>query len=134
NRVGGAGRGRARVRQERRAAVAQAAARRSHHVARWLAVRRGTHVDATAGAEGGAMMRRRELLAGGAAAAALLACRRRGGRTGLGFSQMDNAGSCRIAETNSMKNAVRKRGDRYELVVTDAQDQTAKQVSDVEDL
>ena len=33
-----------------------------------------------------------------------------------------------------MRVEVAKRGDRYELVVTDAQDQTAKQVADVEDL
>ena len=52
----------------------------------------------------------------------------------LGFSQMDNAGAWRIAETKSMKEAMSSAAAGYELVVTDAQDQTEKQVSDVEDL
>jgi galactofuranose transport system substrate-binding protein len=79
----------------------------------------------------GSLTRRGLLL--GAAASALVSCRRGSGKTVLGFSQMDNGGAWRIAETNSMKDAVAKAGG-YELVVTDAQDQTAKQVSDVEDL
>lgn len=57
-----------------------------------------------------------------------------GGKIVVGFSQMENNGPWRIAETNSMKEEAKKRGDKYELVVTDAQAQTAKQVSDVEDL
>jgi ribose transport system substrate-binding protein len=60
-----------------------------------------------------------------------------GGRAGklvVGFAQMENDGPWRIAETNSIKEEAAKRADKYELVVTDAQGQTAKQVSDVEDL
>jgi ribose transport system substrate-binding protein len=52
----------------------------------------------------------------------------------VGFSQMENNNPWRIAETNSMKDEAARRADRYELVTTDAQSQTAKQVSDVEDL
>ena len=48
----------------------------------------------------------------------------------IGYSQLANTGTYRIAETNSMKDE--KRG--FKLIVTDAQDNTAKQVSDVEDL
>jgi ribose transport system substrate-binding protein len=73
----------------------------------------------------------------GSSAAALLApslgCKRGSGKLVVGFSQMDNGGSWRLAETNSMRAEVAKR-PRYELVVTDAQDQTSKQVADVEDL
>lgn len=50
----------------------------------------------------------------------------------IGYSQLANTGTYRIAETNSMKEEAEKRG--FELIVTDAQDNTAKQVSDVEDL
>jgi ribose transport system substrate-binding protein len=50
----------------------------------------------------------------------------------VGFSQMENNGPWRIAETKSMRDEAAKRG--YELIVTDAQGQTSKQVSDVEDL
>jgi galactofuranose transport system substrate-binding protein len=50
----------------------------------------------------------------------------------VGFSQMENNGPWRIAETNSIKEEAAKRG--IELVYTDAQGQTAKQVSDVEDM
>jgi ABC-type sugar transport system substrate-binding protein len=50
----------------------------------------------------------------------------------VGFSQMENNGPWRIAETNSIKDEAKKRG--IELIYTDAQGQTAKQVSDVEDL
>ena len=57
-----------------------------------------------------------------------------GGKIVVGFSQMENNGPWRIAETNSMKEEARKRGEKFELVVTDAQGQTSKQVSDVEDL
>ena len=55
-----------------------------------------------------------------------------GGKKTVGFSQMENDGPWRIAETKSMKDEAAKRG--YELIVTDAQGQTSKQVSDVEDL
>lgn len=50
----------------------------------------------------------------------------------IGYSQLANTGTYRIAETNSMKEEAEKRG--FQLIVTDAQDNTAKQVSDVEDL
>ena len=52
----------------------------------------------------------------------------------VGFSQMENNNPWRIAETNSMKQEAAKRHATYELIVTDAQGQTSKQVSDVEDL
>jgi ribose transport system substrate-binding protein len=62
--------------------------------------------------------------------------RREGGRAGgrfvVGFSQMESNNPWRIAQTRSLKDEAAKRG--YDLVVTDAQGQTAKQVSDVEDL
>jgi len=45
---------------------------------------------------------------------------------------MDTAGAWRVAETASMRAAAA--ADGYELIVTSAEDQTAKQVSDVEDL
>src|SRR5947209_11029476 len=70
------------------------------------------------------------LLAG--SALPFLGCRRREGRPVVGFSQMDTAGAWRIAETNSLRSAAAEHG--YALVVTSAEDQTAKQVSDVEDL
>lgn len=50
----------------------------------------------------------------------------------VGFSQMENNMPWRIAETNSIRGEAEKRG--IELVYTDAQSQTAKQVSDVEDM
>ena len=50
----------------------------------------------------------------------------------VGFSQMESDNPWRIAQTQSLKDEAAKRG--YQLVVTDAQGQTAKQVSDVEDL
>jgi galactofuranose transport system substrate-binding protein len=59
---------------------------------------------------------------------------RREGKLRVGFSQMENSGPWRIAETASMREEAQKRADRFELIVTDAQGQTAKQVSDVEDL
>ncbi len=69
-------------------------------------------------------------------------CRKQGGgstpggngKTVVGFSQMENDGPWRIAETSSMKSEAVKRSDKFDLVITDAQGQTAKQVSDVEDL
>lgn len=63
----------------------------------------------------------------------LAACRREdGGKFTVGFSQMGHDNPWRMAQTQSLRDEAQKRG--YELVVTDAQDQTAKQVADVEDL
>ena len=50
----------------------------------------------------------------------------------VGFSQMESNNPWRIAQTKSLRDEAAKRG--ISLVVTDAQGQTAKQVSDVEDL
>ena len=50
----------------------------------------------------------------------------------VGFSQMENNNPWRIAETESMKAEGEKRAGKY--IATDAQAQTAKQVSDVEDM
>lgn len=50
----------------------------------------------------------------------------------VGFSQMGHDNPWRMAQTASLREEAAKRG--YELVVADAQDQTAKQVADVEDL
>jgi ribose transport system substrate-binding protein len=47
---------------------------------------------------------------------------------------MENNGPWRIAETQSIKDEAAKRASKFDLIVTDAQGQTAKQVSDVEDL
>lgn len=52
----------------------------------------------------------------------------------VGFSQMENNGPWRIAETKSMRDEAAKRSDKFELIVSDAQGQTSKQVSDVEDM
>ena len=63
------------------------------------------------------------------------ACRkqeRSEGQWVVGFSQMGHDNPWRMAQTQSLREEAAKRG--YELVVTDAQDQTAKQVADVEDL
>lgn len=72
----------------------------------------------------------------------LVGCNRSGGQGSgggggdkkkiVGFSQMENDGPWRIAETKSMREEAAKRG--YELIITDAQKQTSKQISDVEDL
>jgi ribose transport system substrate-binding protein len=67
--------------------------------------------------------------------AALLAgaCRRQdSGAFVVGFSQMEHNNPWRLAQTASMKAEAAKRN--YELVVTDAQGQTSRQVSQVEDL
>jgi ABC-type sugar transport system substrate-binding protein len=61
-------------------------------------------------------------------------CAKKKDKLVIGFSQMENNNPWRIAETNSMKEEAEKRGDKYQLLVTDAQGQTSKQVSDVEDL
>lgn len=50
----------------------------------------------------------------------------------VGFAQSESNNPWRIAETKSLRDEAAKRG--IDLVVTDAQGQTAKQVSDVEDL
>jgi ribose transport system substrate-binding protein len=73
------------------------------------------------------------------AAAALLVAtpvagcaRKESGKFVVGFSQMESDNPWRLAQTKSLRDEAAKRG--YDLVVTDAQGQTAKQVSDVEDL
>jgi galactofuranose transport system substrate-binding protein len=58
----------------------------------------------------------------------------RGEKIIVGFSQMENNGPWRIAETKSMRDEGAKRASKYDLLVTDAQAQLPKQVSDVEDL
>lgn len=68
-------------------------------------------------------------------ALALAGCRQESGGEDqfvVGFSQMGHDNPWRMAQTASLREEAAKRG--YELVVTDAQDQTAKQVADVEDL
>lgn len=78
---------------------------------------------------------RRAFLAATAALLVLGGCRRDAGEAKqftVGFSQMESDNPWRIAETQSIRDEAQKRG--INLVVTDAQGQTAKQVSDVEDL
>jgi ribose transport system substrate-binding protein len=58
--------------------------------------------------------------------------RKDAGQFVVGFSQMESDNPWRLAETKSLKDEAAKRG--VQLVVTDAQGQTAKQVADVEDL
>lgn len=63
----------------------------------------------------------------------LAGCAKRDANTFVvGFSQMESDNPWRLAETKSLKDEAAKRG--IQLVVTDAQGQTAKQVADVEDL
>jgi ribose transport system substrate-binding protein len=50
----------------------------------------------------------------------------------VGFSQMENNSSWRLTETASIKDEAKKRG--VDLLVTDAQSSTPKQVSDIEDM
>ncbi|MEB3102463.1 ABC transporter substrate-binding protein [Ferviditalea candida] len=50
----------------------------------------------------------------------------------IGFSQTDNGNPWKVAQTKSIREEAKKRG--YELVYTDAQGDTAKQLSDVEDM
>lgn len=50
----------------------------------------------------------------------------------VGFSQMENNNPWRIAETKSVREEAEKRG--FKMVYTEAQSDTAKQVSDVEDM
>ena len=67
------------------------------------------------------------------ATAALAGCaRKQTDQYVVGFSQMESDNPYRIAETKSLRDEAAKRG--MQLVVTDAQGETAKQVSDVEDL
>jgi ribose transport system substrate-binding protein len=61
-------------------------------------------------------------------------CSRKSSKTVVGFSQMENNGPWRIAETTSMSEEARKRAERFDFRITDAQGQTSKQVADVEDL
>jgi ABC-type sugar transport system substrate-binding protein len=83
------------------------------------------------------------VLAFALACAALAGCRKQegGGRGSdgggakkmrVGFSQTEEDGPWRIAETNSMRDEAKKRG--YELVYTNARGATAQQVSDLEDI
>lgn len=71
---------------------------------------------------------------GGGGQAALAEKMKRGEKIVVGFSQMENNGPWRIAETNSLRDEGAKRGAKFQLLITDAQGQTSKQVSDVEDL
>ena len=69
------------------------------------------------------------------AAVAVIGCTRKDAASDtfvVGFSQMESDNPWRIAQTKSLRDEAEKRG--VDLVVTDAQGQTAKQVSDVEDL
>jgi ribose transport system substrate-binding protein len=52
----------------------------------------------------------------------------------VGFSQTENIGPWRIAETNSIKEEAAKRKQTYDFLMTDAQGQTSKQFADIEDL
>lgn len=79
------------------------------------------------------MLGRRAVLQWAAAVAFTSGCRRARPRVLMGFSQMANVGAWRIAETDSMREATAERPG-YELIVTDAQDSTAKQIGDLEDL
>lgn len=67
------------------------------------------------------------------AAAPIVGCRKPRAPVTVGFSQMANVGAWRIAETTSMREEAARRAG-HELIVTDAQDSTAKQIGDVEDL
>lgn len=50
----------------------------------------------------------------------------------VAFAQTGNQNTWKITQTNSIKEEAKKRG--IELIYTDAQDDTAKQISDVEDI
>jgi len=65
---------------------------------------------------------------------ALTGCAEKQEKKVIGFSQMENNTPWRIAETNSIKAEAQKRADKFELIVTDAQGQSSKQVADVKDL
>jgi galactofuranose transport system substrate-binding protein len=78
-------------------------------------------------------VRRRAFVLGAAALLAGAACaRKESTQFVVGFSQMESDNPYRVAETKSMRDEAAKRG--IQLVITDAQGQTSKQVADVEDL
>lgn len=54
------------------------------------------------------------------------------GNVRVAFSQCQSSDPWRIAETNDIKRAAKERG--YDLIYTDAQGNTSKQISDVEDI
>jgi ABC-type sugar transport system substrate-binding protein len=68
------------------------------------------------------------------AAFSLTGCMREKTKKIVGFSQTENIGPWRIAETNSIKEEAAKRKKTYDFLMTDAQGQTSKQFSDIEDL
>jgi galactofuranose transport system substrate-binding protein len=70
----------------------------------------------------------------GGGQAGLAAKMQRGEKITVGFAQTENDNPWRIAESNSMRNEAAKRAAKYNFAMTDAQGQTAKQVSDLEDL
>ena len=68
------------------------------------------------------------------AALSLAGCVREKTKKIVGFSQTENIGPWRVAETNSLKDEAAKRKRTYEFLMTDAQGQTSKQFADMEDL
>lgn len=68
------------------------------------------------------------------AAFSLSGCMREKTKKIVGFSQTENIGPWRVAETNSIKAEAAKRQETYDFLMTDAQGQTSKQFSDIEDL
>ncbi|WP_445638361.1 ABC transporter substrate-binding protein [Nostoc sp. DSM 114161] len=68
------------------------------------------------------------------AAFSVSSCTREKTKEIVGFSQTENIGPWRIAETNSIKEEAAKRKKTYDFLMTDAQGQTSKQFSDIEDL
>lgn len=68
------------------------------------------------------------------AAFSLAGCVREKTKKIVGFSQTENIGPWRVAETNSIKAEAAKRQETYDFLMTDAQGQTSKQFSDIEDL
>ncbi|OUL21099.1 sugar ABC transporter substrate-binding protein [Nostoc sp. RF31YmG] len=68
------------------------------------------------------------------AALSLVGCVREKTKKIVGFSQTENIGPWRVAETNSIKAEAAKRKETYDFLMTDAQGQTSKQFSDIEDL
>ncbi|MBW4424957.1 MAG: ABC transporter substrate-binding protein [Nostoc desertorum CM1-VF14] len=68
------------------------------------------------------------------AAFSLSGCVREKTKKIVGFSQTENIGPWRIAETNSIKDEAAKRKETYDFLMTDAQGQTSKQFADIEDL
>jgi ABC-type sugar transport system substrate-binding protein len=68
------------------------------------------------------------------AAFSLSGCMREKTKKIVGFSQTENIGPWRVAETNSIKSEAAKHQKTYDFLMTDAQGQTSKQFSDIEDL